>query len=307
MVENDYLDDYQDLSTLIPLSQGYQAFIAATAGLRKTGCSSAKADFEVLIASEDIRVKVEAARCSMEVGRPMREYPKCRLAPEEGSLKGLETFRKELAHDDVEAREVFLESLSRRPLAGAFAYVVPLLVDSRRSLRSLAADYFKIGATCDEDALSALFPFFEYHESAVTELAEAEGLSVRRWAVQSLYFNHGSRRVQDALLAAFDRPGLGIKKQLTNAFRYCPEPAELKQAMLTRIDATDPENSLSACYVLGILADPELRPTFHEAMMGEDVERAYAGTLGLLRILTEVDAPVLQQVRERWRPEGWPG
>lgn len=189
-----------------------------------------------------------------------------------------------------------------KPIGRVFPWVAPLLADEHRPLRVLAAKCLRACATRDEKLLAAVFPYLTYDSGCRGEQLEAEDLAVRRGAIRSLYFQHGSKLVQDNLLLAFDRSGLEIKRQLTNAFVYCPEPEDLKRAMLDRVQGDDAENALSAWFVLGIFRDSGLRPRFLEAALSDEGERVYAGLVGLFPFLSEEDAEVLEQVRDRWRP-----
>lgn len=214
---------------------------------------------------------------------------------------------REFASPSASDRALFLGLVLERPIGRAFGWVAPLLVDRHRPNRKLAAACLKVCATTDEESLAGIFPYFTYESGGQGEYQEAEDLVVRRSAVHAVHFWHGSKALQRQLLAAFDRPGLGIKRQLTNAFRFCPDVEELKQAMLERVQSSDAENSQSAWFVLGLSQDPEVRPRFHQALLSEDAETAYAGVLGLAHFLAQEDVELLQRVKQRWRPLGLTG
>lgn len=252
--------------------------------------------------SPDARLRLLALTCGVEL-HGVRTVTESNLAGYEAPDEALEMLRKDLADPCPEHRERFLKVVLEHPIGRAFAVVAPLLADEHRPLRSLAAKCLKACATCDERTLAAVLPFFIYEGPSVGEQHEEEYIAVRRDAIRSVSFYHGSLGVQYHLLAAFTRSGLGIKKQLTNAFRFCPEPEELKQVMLRRAQDSDVENALSAWYVLANFEDPALRPRFHEVALSDDADKVYAGVRGLFPILSEEDRPVLEQVRNRWRPD----
>jgi hypothetical protein len=287
------------LETLLPLRDAYQAFIPATLALMKLGCEESKALVTSFGHSEHPKIRIFNLRCLGLLSGP--NVLQCKLAPIQ-SEEAASILRQDLRHGDEVAREASLEFLMEQPFAQLFADVVPLLTAPSQKIREMAAEYLKIGATTDEGALSALFPHFDYSRWPRDEQRETEDLWVRLRAIESLYFEHGSKRVQDKLVAVFDRPGLGIKKALTNAFNFCPGKADLRERMLERTNDANPENALSAWYVLGVLKDQELRPKFHQLLRNENAYYVQAGLFGLFPMLTEVDIPELKRCQQAWRP-----
>jgi len=294
----------RDLNTLLPLKEGYLAFVPATIALEKLGCARAEQQASQLLESEDTRVCVITAKC-LRLLSGCDRIGECELGRTGVNEQAMAIFRRLLANSELEARRSALKSLLEQPTGDAFADIAPLLVDENHAIRGLAARCLRVSATRDEKALGALFPYLEYESSPTTDQSRAKDLSVRQRAIESLCFEHGSNLVQNKLVAVFDRPGFGLKKHLTSAFRFCPARAELKQAMLERTRDANPENALSAWFVLGTLKDPGLRPHFQELLSTDNALLVQAGVLGLYQILAVEDIPFLEMVQGRWRPESF--
>ncbi len=133
----------------------------------------------------------------------------------------------------------------------------------------------------------------------------SEDYDVRIRAVHFLCFAHGSRVAQERLLALFDRAELGAKRELTGAFRYCPDQAGVKQAMLERVRGAEEKQALSALFVLGIFGDEGLRELFHSYLVGFSAQHALAALMGLGPFVGDHDLAALQACRDAWRPVGF--
>ena len=154
-------------------------------------------------------------------------------------------------------------------------------------------------ATDDEDALAAVFPYLEYNYAADEYAHE-----VRVHALRSLRFHHGSALVQARLLRLFDSVELGLQPELTEAFLYCPDLADLRLEMLCRLEGSQPLQEMAALFVLANFTDPTLGPIFHRYLRGHGPRHALAALIGLFPILDLQDQLALEACRELWRPNG---
>lgn len=277
----------------LPLTRQQEVFLPLTVALAKLGCGQAFQDLERLQSSRNQRVVSEAARYFLLRSGP--DHEPCRPVGELQEEDDIDWMRKDLQASCDELRKLAVEDAFKHPDSRHFVRLVPRLLDSVPEIRSLAGAALKHCGTRDPEALRSLFPLLEYRRPGRNEQEETEDVLVRRRALESLYYDHQSAAVQEKLLEVFDRPELGCKDELTVAFRYCPDPQGLRDAMLERTNKTP-----AAWLVLANFADPALRPRFHQLLRSPNWQLVRAGVLSLYPILDESDLPALQECRKHW-------
>ena len=284
-----------DTDIRAPLDEKLYAYIPALVALARLGDPQALSELVLLRQSKDVRIR---AKCSKNIARcwvaPTDKLVERKLAGQHADDYLLENVRQDLRDPNGQAREVGIKTALYHPDNRWYSDLAPHLADPDKDNRRLASDALIACATTDDQALYAVFPYLEYNDPK-----DEKAYEVRIDALRALRFPHNSTQVQAQLLKIFDRPELGVKRELTAALRYCPDQAGLRQTMLDRL-ATD--QTVPALFVLATLHDPNLRPTLHQHLHGPTSRHALAALLGLFPILDHQDRSALEACREYWSP-----
>jgi hypothetical protein len=281
-----------------PLDESYYAYIPATVALARLGEESALAELAELRQHRDSRIRAKALKYLTRCWRT--EHNLCEETKFAGRASDdflLAAVRQGLTDSVLDVRKQALKTARYQPDARWFGDLAPLLVDASDPLRALACEAMFACATRDQQSLAALYPYLEYADPE-----DKENYSVRVHALHTLRFHHGSGETQARLLQLFDRPELGVRRELTGALRFCPDQPGLRQAMLQRLQTGDAGQSSAALFVLAIFNDVSLRATFHQHLRGYTSTHALAGLYGLFPILNQSDRMALEACRLAWRP-----
>ncbi len=291
----------------LPLDARFHAFIPATVLLARLGEAEALLDVGRLWGAKDARLREKVLKHQVRAEGKSSVAPAV-VTPKQSDLV-LSLIRKGLADSVGQVREQAVQLVGYYPDERLFADLAALLADPSELVCARLCDAARRCSCGDEAALEAVYPFLEYSRppkgDEKDEARRREDYEVRIRAVHFLAFAHGSGVAQKRLLALFDRGELGVKKELTGAFRYCPDRAGLRQAMLERVRGADEKQALSALFVLGILGDAGLRDLFQSYLLGFSAQHALAGLMGLGPFVDGQDLAVLQACRNAWRPEGF--
>jgi hypothetical protein len=290
----------------LPLDERFLAFIPATVLLARLGEEQAILDVGRLWGARDERLREKVLKHQVRAEARSVEATPPRGA--EQSDLTLTLIRKGLADTVGSVREQAVQLAGYYPDVRLFADLARHLADDSDKVRSRLCDSAKLCSYTDEASLEAVYPFLEYSrpdtgDEVKDKKRRREDYDVRIHAVHFLSFRHGSGVAQERLLAVFDRPELGVKKELTGAFRRCPDPAVLRQAMLERVRGADERQVLSALFVLAALPEAGMRELFHSFLTGHSARHAQAALEGLKSMLEGQDLTLLQTCRDAWQVE----
>lgn len=278
------------MDTLRVVNPNYRPYITATVLLDHLGEATAQADLPAMLAAKDAWVRRKASKVYLALTAPPKgpPPPAGQIVPE----RRFEILKARLgdsvgSNRELALREAALESDARLP-----ELLIPCLSDKEVSNRQLACDALRHNPPRSEEALRLLHPFFQY-----TSNEPEEDYQVRLHALHCVHFPHGSLETQARLWELFDRPELGVRREMNVAFAFCPDPASLQQKLLERID------ELSAIYCLGNFRDPRFRPQFLDVLPDRRVDFALAAVWSMLGIAQSEDVPALQEFRDYWKAE----
>lgn len=231
------------------------------------------------------------------------------------SQQKLELIRGNLQDQRLQVREQGLGHILDEPDERLAADLIPLFSDGSKPLQLVAAQAFRHCATRDPATLEKVRPQIAFarkprpipKNATPEQIATIEEENKQRasWdydarsaAVQALHYHHGDQATQDHLFSLWDDPERQLKRELNQAFLFCPNPAALEQALIDRLDGPDPLTPLIA---LSRFQNPTHKAVFLKRLQTDDPELTRAALRGLQPHLSQADLPALQECRDRWR------
>lgn len=291
----------------LPLHPNFEVYIPVTVALAHLQEEAALVELSALQGHKDERVRRKAAKYRFRLNEPQTPF---RFPPLTGiSDQRLDQIRDCLRDRSGSVRELGLRVAAEQADSRLPALLIPLLLDEVHPNRELAYLSLRQNLPRGETELQALLPYLDYNrppllcptpeqEASIADHNQRRSLEdyeVRRNALRCLYFPHGSVLTQARLLEVFDRQHWGLRRELSLAFRYCPDPDGLQASLLERLDQP------AALYSLGVFAKPSLKPHFLEFLANPQPAFAEAAATGMLPLLDGTDLPALQGCRDFWR------
>lgn len=298
------------LDKIPPLQPSFRVLVPLALSLAALGDSIAQQDLETFRTHADYRVRELHTRLQRTPAENPPNHPQQPKSPQK-----LELIRGNLRDLRLQVRSQGLGHILDEPDERLAADLIPLFSDGSEKLQLVAAQAFRHCCTRNPATLEKVRPqiVFARKPKPIPKKATPEQIAAiekenkkraswdydaRSAAAQALHYPHGDQATQDHLLSLWDDPERQLKRELNQAFLFCPNPAALRQALIERLDGPDP---LSALIALSRFQDPGPKDLFLKRLQSKDPEMTRAALRGLQPHLSAADLPALQECRDRWR------
>ena len=300
-----------------PLAPHFKPLVHATYLLTLLGDAQALLEFERLWSHRDCRVRNLASE--HVIGFQPLHHDHGQTPQQPLDAKRLAELQRVLRDRFEETRLLGLEEGLREPDERLVPVALPMLGGRALDLLPVASRLFRMCCTHEEKSLEALRPFLDMEippqpipaDASPDDLAElikkngdraAKQYAIRRYAAQALMYPHGSRALQEYLLAYFADPNRQLKRELNVALQYCPDAEGVQTALVAMAEGAEPLRT-SALYALSHFKNPQHRELFSGHLQTDRAETAEAALRGLQPHLEAGDVPALQACRDRWKPD----
>lgn len=293
----------------VPLDEKYEVLVLATYLLTRLGDPVGVQEFQGLLSHADYRVEKMARQYQKGYGGLHHDHGQPQEPHDQETLAIIQHL---LRHGRLGLRELGLEWAVEEPDQRLAPDILPNLSGRSEELLPLASRAFRMCCTHDQQTLDGIRPLMEMvipplPDDGTPELVKKnkarakKEYDVRRYAAQALMYPHGSRSIQDYLLAYQADPNRKLKRELNIVFQYCPDPQALQQHLQSLIETQPDPLRTHAVFALSHFRNPDHKPLFLSLLQSSSVGTAEGALRGLQPHISQADLPALQECRDRWK------